>query len=249
MSTPVVLWAGFPFFERAWASVVHRSLNMFGLIALGTGAAYVYSLLATFAPDMFPAGFHGTGGAVAVYFEAAAVITVLVLLGQVPELRARERTGGAIRALLKLAPKTARRLEADGQDEEVALEMVQVGDRLRVRPGDGVPVDGEVLEGKSAVDEIHGHGRVDARREKIRRQADRRDGEWHGRSRHESGEGRRGHHARAHRDDGFRRAAKPRAHPGDGGQSVGLFRPRRARHGRKGPSMTERSRRGTITPR
>ena len=153
LSTPVVLWAGWPFFERAWASVVHRSLNMFSLIALGTGAAYLYSLVATFAPDLFPAGFHGMGGTVAVYFEAAAVITVLVLLGQVLELRAREQTGGAIRALLKLAPKTARRLRPDGQDEEVALELVQVGDRLRVRPGDGVPVDGEVLEGRGAVDE------------------------------------------------------------------------------------------------
>jgi P-type Cu+ transporter len=153
LSTPVVLWAGWPFFERAWASVVHRSLNMFSLIALGTGAAYLYSLVATFAPDLFPAGFHGMGGTVAVYFEAAAVITVLVLLGQVLELRAREQTGGAIRALLNLAPKTARRLRADGQDEEVALELVQVGDRLRVRPGDGVPVDGEVLEGRGAVDE------------------------------------------------------------------------------------------------
>jgi Cu+-exporting ATPase len=153
LSTPVVLWAGWPFFERAWASVVHRSLNMFSLIALGTGAAYLYSLVATLAPDLFPAGFHGMGGTVAVYFEAAAVITVLVLLGQVLELRAREQTGGAIRALLKLAPKTARRLRADGQDEEVALELVQVGDRLRVRPGDGVPVDGEVLEGRGAVDE------------------------------------------------------------------------------------------------
>jgi Cu+-exporting ATPase len=153
LSTPVVLWAGWPFFERGWASVVHRSLNMFSLIALGTGAAYLYSLFATFAPGMFPAGFRGMGGTVAVYFEAAAVITVLVLLGQVLELRAREQTGGAIRALLKLAPKTARRLKADGADEEVALELVQVGDRLRVRPGDGVPVDGEVLEGKGAVDE------------------------------------------------------------------------------------------------
>jgi|GEM_PF-400981 P-type Cu+ transporter len=153
LSTPVVLWAGWPFFERAWASVVHRSLNMFSLIALGTGAAYLYSLFATFAPGMFPAGFHGMGGTVAVYFEAAAVITVLVLLGQVLELRAREQTGGAIRALLKLAPKTARRLTAGGADEEVALELIQVGDRLRVRPGDGVPVDGEVLEGKGAVDE------------------------------------------------------------------------------------------------
>jgi Cu+-exporting ATPase len=153
LSTPVVLWAGWPFFERAWASVVHRSLNMFSLIALGTGAAYLYSLFATFAPGMFPAGFHGMGGTVAVYFEAAAVITVLVLLGQVLELRAREQTGGAIRALLNLAPKTARRLTAGGADEEVALELIQVGDRLRVRPGDGVPVDGEVLEGKGAVDE------------------------------------------------------------------------------------------------
>jgi P-type Cu+ transporter len=133
------LWAGWPFFERALASIVHRSLNMFSLIALGTGAAYLYSLFATFAPDMFPAGFHGMGGTVAVYFEAAAVITVLVLLGQVLELRAREQTGGAIRALLKLAPKTARGLKADGQDEEVALELIQVGDRLRIRPGDGCP--------------------------------------------------------------------------------------------------------------
>jgi Cu+-exporting ATPase len=153
LSTPVVLWAGWPFFERAWASVGHRSLNMFSLIALGTGAAYLYSLFATFAPGMFPAGFHGMGGTVAVYFEAAAVITVLVLLGQVLELRARAQTGGAIRALLKLAPKTAHRLTAKGPDEEVALELVQVDDRLRVRPGDGVPVDGEVLEGKGAVDE------------------------------------------------------------------------------------------------
>ena len=153
LSTPVVLWAGWPFFQRAYASIIHRSLNMFSLIALGTGSAYLYSLFATFAPDLFPAGFHGMGGTVAVYFEAAAVITVLVLLGQVLELRAREQTGGAIRALLKLAPKTARRLKADGQDEEVALELIQVGDRLRVRPGDGVPVDGEVLEGKGAVDE------------------------------------------------------------------------------------------------
>ena len=153
LSTPVVLWAGWPFFKRAFASVVHRSLNMFSLIALGTGTSYLYSLFATFAPGMFPAGFHGTDGTVPVYFEAAAVITVLVLLGQVLELRAREQTGGAIRALIKLAPKTAHRLTAGGEDEEVPLEMVQVGDRLRVRPGDGVPADGEVLEGKGAVDE------------------------------------------------------------------------------------------------
>ena len=153
LSTPVVLWAGCPFFQRAWASIINRSLNMFSLIALGTGSAYLYSLFATFAPDLFPAGFHGMGGAVAVYFEAAAVITVLVLLGQVLELRAREQTGGAIRALLNLSPKTARRIRADGQDEDVVLELVQLGDRLRVRPGDRVPVDGDVLEGKGAVDE------------------------------------------------------------------------------------------------
>jgi len=153
LSTPVVLWGGWPFFQRGLASVEHRSLNMFSLIALGTGAAYLYSLFATFAPGLFPAGFHTMGGAVGVYYEAAAVITVLVLLGQVLELRAREQTGGAIRALLQLAPKTAHRLRADGEAEEVALELVQVGDRLRVRPGDSVPVDGEVLEGTSAVDE------------------------------------------------------------------------------------------------
>ena len=153
LSTPVVLWVGWPFFERARASVVHRSLNMFSLIALGTGAAYLYSLFAILAPGLFPAGFHEMGGAVSVYFEAAAVITVLVLLGQVLELRAREQTGGAIRALLKLTPKTARRLQAGREDEDVDLELIHVGDRLRVRPGDAVPVDGEVLEGKSAVDE------------------------------------------------------------------------------------------------
>lgn len=153
LTTPVVLWAGWPFFSRAWASVMHRSLNMFSLIALGVGAAYFYSLFAIFAPGIFPAGFRGTGDVVFIYFEAAAVITILVLLGQVLELRAREQTGGAIRALLNLAPKTARRLKAGGEDEVVALELIQVGDQLRVRPGDGVPVDGKVLEGSSAVDE------------------------------------------------------------------------------------------------
>jgi Cu+-exporting ATPase len=183
LSTPVVLWAGWPFFERAWASIVHRSLNMFSLIALGTGAAYLYSLVATFAPDLFPAGFHGMGGTIAAYFEAAAVITVLVLLGQVLELRAREQTGGAIRALLNLAPKTARRLRADGQDEEVALELVQVGDRLRVRPGDGVPVDGEVLEGRGAVDEsmVTGESMPAAKQSGDKLIG---GGERHGRSRH-----------------------------------------------------------------
>jgi Cu+-exporting ATPase len=153
LSTPVVLWAGWPFFQRAWASVLNKSLNMFSLIALGTGAAYLYSLCATFAPGLFPAGFRGTDNTVAVYFEAAAVITVLVLLGQVLELRARDQTGGAIRALLNLAPKSTRRVRNDSDDEEIPLASVQLGDRLRVRPGDAVPVDGLVLEGRSAVDE------------------------------------------------------------------------------------------------
>ncbi len=155
LATPVVLWAGWPFFQRGWASLGSRNLNMFTLIALGTGAAYLYSLVATFAPGIFPAGFRGPDGTVAVYYEAAAVITVLVLLGQVLELRAREQTGGAIRALLNLAPKTARRLTGEDRDEEVEIPLTEVvvGDRLRVRPGDGIPVDGVVLEGSSAVDE------------------------------------------------------------------------------------------------
>ncbi len=153
LATPVVLWAGWPFFQRGAASVRSGQLNMFTLIALGTGTAYLYSLAATFVPEQFPAGFHGMGGTVPVYYEAAAVITVLVLLGQVLELRARDRTGGAIRALLNLAPKTARRLRDGADDEEIPLVEVAVGDRLRVRPGDGVPVDGVILEGSSAVDE------------------------------------------------------------------------------------------------
>jgi Cu+-exporting ATPase len=153
LATPVVLWAGWPFFERGWASLRTRNLNMFTLIAMGTGVAWAYSVVATLFPGLFPAAFRGMDGAVPVYFEAAAVITVLVLLGQVLELRAREQTGGAIRALLDLAPKRARRIAADGSDEEVGLDAVAVGDRLRVRPGESVPVDGELVEGRSSVDE------------------------------------------------------------------------------------------------
>ena len=152
-ATPVVLWAGWPFFVRGWQSLVTRNLNMFTLIAMGTGVAYVYSLFATFAPGIFPEAFRGHGGAPAAYFEAASVITVLVLMGQVLELRAREATSGAIRALLDLAPKTARRVKDDGSDEEISLDAVHPGDQLRVRPGDKVPVDGVVLEGRSALDE------------------------------------------------------------------------------------------------
>jgi P-type Cu+ transporter len=153
LATPVVLWAGWPFFERGWQSLKTRNLNMFTLIAMGTGVAWVYSVVAIALPGLFPPAFRSADGAVAVYFEAAAVITVLVLLGQVLELRARDQTSGAIRALLDLAPKMARRLKADGTDEEVALDAISVGDRLRVRPGEKVPVDGEVAEGRSSLDE------------------------------------------------------------------------------------------------
>ncbi|RQW37693.1 heavy metal translocating P-type ATPase [Novosphingobium sp. LASN5T] len=153
LATPVVIWAGWPFFERGWASVRTRNLNMFTLIAMGTGVAWAYSVVATLAPGIFPAAFRMMDGTVAIYFEAAAVITVLVLLGQVLELRARERTSGAIKALLNLAPKTARRIMADGNDEEVAIDLIAVGDRLRVRPGEKVPVDAIVEEGRSSIDE------------------------------------------------------------------------------------------------
>jgi Cu+-exporting ATPase len=153
LATPVVLWAGWPFFERGWRSLVNRSLNMFTLVAMGTGVAWAYSVVATVAPDVFPPAFRRMDGAVAVYFEAAAIIVVLVLLGQLLELRAREATGGAIRALLDLAPKTARRLKADGSDEEISLGLIVAGDALRVRPGEAVPVDGTVTEGHSTIDE------------------------------------------------------------------------------------------------
>jgi P-type Cu+ transporter len=152
-ATPVVLWAGWPFFVRGWQSLVTRHLNMFTLIAIGTGVAYLYSVIGTLAPELFPATFRGHDGAVAVYFESAAVITVLVLLGQVLELRAREATSGAIKALLQLAPKTARRIGADGTDHEVEIDSLAVGDKLRVRPGEKVPVDGVILEGRSSLDE------------------------------------------------------------------------------------------------
>jgi Cu+-exporting ATPase len=153
LATPVVLWSGWPFFERGARSVATRSLNMFTLIAMGVGVAWLYSVVATLAPQIFPPAFRRPDGSVPIYFEAAAVITVLVLLGQVLELRARERTSGAIKALLDLAPKTARRLREDGSDEEVTLDLIAAGDRLRVRPGEKVPVDGEVIEGRVSIDE------------------------------------------------------------------------------------------------
>ena len=153
LATPVVLWAGWPFFVRGWQSLLTRNLNMFTLIAMGTGVAWVYSVIATVLPDIFPVAFRQADGSVAVYFEAAAVITVLVLLGQVLELRARAQTSGAIRALLDLAPKIARRVTANGNDEDIAIDLIGVGDLLRVRPGEKVPVDGVVSEGHVSIDE------------------------------------------------------------------------------------------------
>src|SRR5439155_26254601 len=153
LATPVVLWGGWPFFQRGWASIVNRSTNMFTLIAMGTGVAYGYSLVAILFPQIFPASFRTMGDRPDVYFEAAAAITTLVLLGQVLELRARSRTSSAIRALLDLSPKTARVLRDDGSEHDIPLEQVKPGDRLRVRPGEKVPVDGVVLEGGSSVDE------------------------------------------------------------------------------------------------
>jgi Cu+-exporting ATPase len=153
LATPVVLWGGWPFYQRFWSSLVNRSPNMFTLIGLGTGAAYLDSVAATFSPQIFPDSFRGMNGAAPVYFEAAAVITTLVLLGQVLELRARQRTSGAIRALLNLAPQQAHLLAADGTENDVVLDEVKRGDRLRVRPGERVPVDGVIREGASAIDE------------------------------------------------------------------------------------------------
>ena len=153
LASPVVLWAGWPFFVRGWQSLVNRSLNMFTLIALGVGVAYSYSIVATLFPDIFPSSFRGGAGEVAVYFEAAAAIVTLVLLGQVLELKARSQTGAAIKSLLGLAPKTARLIRDDGTEVDVPLGQVHPGDRLRVRPGEKIPVDGEVIEGTSSVNE------------------------------------------------------------------------------------------------
>ncbi len=153
LATPVVLWGGAPFFHRGWLSVINRAPNMFTLIAIGTGAAYLYSAVATMAPSLLPSSFQRPDGTVAVYFEAAAMITVLVLLGQVLELRARSQTGSAIKGLLRLAPATARRITGDGQEQDVPLEQVRVGERLRVRPGERVPVDGVVVDGRTSIDE------------------------------------------------------------------------------------------------
>ncbi|NNC76681.1 MAG: copper-transporting ATPase, partial [Woeseiaceae bacterium] len=153
LATPVVLWCGYPFFVRGYRSVRTMNLNMFTLIALGVGVAFVYSIIATFAPGLFPDAFRDMHGNIGVYFESAAVITALVLLGQVLELRARSKTSGAIRALLELAPSTATRIDAKGNETEVSLDDIREGDRLRVRPGEKVPVDGEIVDGRSRIDE------------------------------------------------------------------------------------------------
>jgi Cu+-exporting ATPase len=153
LATPVVLWGGWPFFQRGWVSIINRSPNMFTLVAIGVGTAYLFSVVATLFPHLFPESFRGHGGEVAIYYEAAAVIVTLILLGQILELRARSRTSSAIKALLGLAPKTARVLQDNGAEEDIPLDRVQPGDRLRVRPGEKIPVDGVVLEGTSSVDE------------------------------------------------------------------------------------------------
>ena len=213
LATPVALWAGWPFFERAFASLKTRNLNMFTLIAMGVGVAWAYSVVATVAPGLFPSAFRTAHGAVAVYFEAAAVITTLVLLGQVLELRAREQTGGAIRALLDLAPKTARLVRPDGADQEVALDAVKIGDRLRVRPGEKVPVDGEVIEGRSAIDESMLTGESMPVEQERRRPGDRRRDEPERRLRDARRARRPRHGAGADRADGGASAAQPRADP------------------------------------
>ena len=223
VATPVVLWAGWPFFQRAWASLVSRHLNMFTLIGVGVGAAYAYSVVATAAPGLFPASFR-INGEVAVYFEPAAVIVVLVLLGQVLELRARGRTGAAIRSLLRLAPTTARRINAGDGEHDVPLADVKVGDRLRVRPGERVPVDGTVLSGSTSVDESMITGEPMPVEQSRRRTGHRRHGERHRLGRHAGDPRRRRHAARADRAHGQRRAALPRPYSAAGRPGGGLVR-------------------------
>ncbi len=236
LASPVVLWAGSPFFARGWRSIITRHLNMFTLIAIGTGTAYAYSLAATLAPGIFPAEFRDAGGAVPVYFEAAAAITVLVLLGQVLELRARERTSGAIRALLDLAPRTARRIREDGTDEEVGVDKIIVGDRLRVRPGEKIPVDGEVVDGRAAVDESLVTGEsmpvTKAAGDKGRGRSLNGAGSFVMRAEKVGADTLLAQIAR--RADGERGAAQPRADPAPGRPGVRLVRARRAARRRPG---------------
>ena len=224
LATPVVLWCGWPFLKRGWRSFRTWQLNMFSLIALGVAAAWLFSVAAVLAPGAFPAGFRDHHGQVGVYFEAAAVIVVLVLLGQILELGARERTGAAIRALLGLAPKTARIVRADGSEAEVPLEHVRVGDRLRVRPGEKVPVDGDVLEGRSAVDESHADRRAGAGGEGAGRRCHGRDAERPRQPGDRGAAGRGRHGAGADRRDGRAGAALARADPEARGRRRRLVR-------------------------
>ena len=226
LATPVVLWGGWPFFVRGWASVLSRHLNMFTLIALGVGAAYAFSVVATLAPGLFPESFR-MGGEVAVYFEPAAVIVVLVLLGQVLELRARSRTSAAIKGLLGLAPKTARRISPNGVEEDVPLEHVQVGDRLRVRPGERIPVDGVVVEGTTTIDESMVTGEPIPVEKAAGEQSDGRHRQWHRHIGDGGATGRQRHASGPNRPAGQRSAAVAGAHSasrGPGGRA-GLSRP------------------------
>ena len=212
LATPVVLWCGWPFFQRFWTSLVNRSPNMFTLIGMGTGVAYGYSVIATLAPQIFPESLRGMGGYPDVYFEAAAAITTLVLLGQVMELRARSRTSAAIRALLDLSPKTARLLTADGSEKDIPLEQVKPGDRLRVRPGEKVPVDGVVLEGRSAIDESMITGESIPVEEIAEQQSHRRHHQRHRLVRHARRARRHRNLAGANRSTGRTGPAQPRSH-------------------------------------
>ena len=215
LSTPVVLWCGLPFFQRFWTSLVNRSPNMFTLIGLGTGVAYVYSVIATIAPAIFPASLRGMGGYPDVYFEAAAAITTLVLLGQVMELRARSRTSAAIRALLDLTPKTARLITGEGgevTEKDIPLEQVKPGDRLRVRPGEKVPVDGVVIEGHSAIDESMITGESIPVEKTPEQSGHRRDHQQHRFVHHARRAGGLRNPARANRSDGWAGAAQSRSH-------------------------------------
>ena len=213
LATPVVLWGGAPFFVRGWNSLVTRHLNMFTLIAIGTGAAYAFSTVAVVLPGLFPDSVRGPGGEIGVYFEAAAVITTLVLLGQVLELRARGETSGAIRALLGLAPTTARRLDDAGAEFDVPLDAVRPGDRLRVRPGEKVPVDGIVIDGTSAIDESMVTGEPIPVEKGTRRPPHRGNPQRHRQLHHVGRARRRGYAAPPNRPHGQRGPAQPRADP------------------------------------
>src|SRR5205823_1990379 len=229
LSTPAVLWCGWPLFVRGWQSIRNRSLNMFTLIAMGVGVAYVYSAAVMLAPGVFPSSFQ-EHGKIGVYFGAAAIITVLVLLGQVLELRVRSRTGSAIRALLGLAPTTARVVHGN-EERDVALNQVHPGDTLRVRPGEKIPVDGKISEGKTSVDEAMITGEAMPGRENGWRSRDRRNDQSDGQLLDDCGEGWRRHGPLADCRNGRTSATKPRANPGPRGQSCELVRPRSYRGG------------------